>query len=139
MPACCLIQYNISLAMCFFLKVLGTLSDKMLYEDLTDLKKNGLFISQQSYDYFTQTSRLSLPCLYFTQFANFACLSVHYLAFSKDAEHKHFYKNLSNARDECWRGLTRSWKLMVTRLDISAEERLALIENCVGKIILKVY
>ncbi len=108
-----------------------------MYEDLTKLKRDGFFISQQRYDYVTRGT-MSLPCLYFIQFANFACLCIHYLLYSHHsvkAQQKNFYGNINHAREECWQGLRRSWKLLGTRLDVTTEERLSLIENCINRII----
>ena len=129
----------------FFLtfKIPGTLekSEGKVYEDLTEIKNDGFFISQQRYDYITRETTstretpMSLPCLYFIQFANFACLCVHFLLYCTKAQHNNFDGNTGHAREECWLGLKRSWRLMTTRLDITTEERLSLIENCVNAII----
>ena len=98
-----------------------------------DMEDNGFFLSKQSYDYVTRGT-MSLPCLYFTQFANFACLCVHFLKYSKNAQRDRFHKSIWFARDECIRGLKRSWKILINRLNITAEERLLLIEKCVCNI-----
>ena len=106
-----------------------------MYEAAMTLSGNGLCTNQQSFNYFTRGAT-SLPCLYFIQWANYACLCVHLLVYSsvpaKNPFNGELFEDPASAQLLCLESMERIWKLMIQNLNLLAEQRLMLINLCIG-------
>ncbi len=101
-----------------------------------ELSNTGLCKSYLSYKYVTR-GIASLPCLYFIQWANYACLYVYLqLQFEKKAPFNgELFLNPSSAKETCLAKMEMIWLLFIRNFNITAEQRNLLINLCIGRII----
>ena len=110
----------------------------MFYDEKTDLTDSGYCSSKRSYLYVTR-GKMSLPSLYLIQWANYTCLSIHLLANSlrnvdNAAFNQYLFSDQRTARDTCLQRMKKTWKLMVEKFNITTEERMTLIDNCLWRL-----
>ncbi len=108
-----------------------------MYQAAMKLSENGLCADQQSFNHLTRGTT-SLPCLYFIQWANYACLCIHLLVFKilptdhENSFNGELFEDPASAQFVCLESMETLWKLMVDNLNLLAEQRLMLINHCIG-------
>ena len=109
-----------------------------MYDEVTVLSDTGHCLSQESFQHITRGT-MSLPCLYFIQWANYTCLCVHLLGLSRNTVDSPFegqlFSNLQMARNICKKRMEKAWILMLKNLAITTEQREMLVKLCVGRIL----
>ena len=107
-----------------------------MYNDAMELTTTGLCKSYLSYKYVTR-GIASLPCLYFIQWANYTCLYV-YLQLQGEKKAEPFTKlfnDPSSAMETCLEKMEKIWQLFIQLFNITAEQRVFLINLCIGRFI----
>ena len=101
----------------------------------------GLCKSYDSFAYIVR-GKASLPCMYFIQWANYACLYVHLLGMNSSKRKSPFKGELftdpASGLSICLTSMEKLWDLFLQNLSITAEQRAILIKLCIGKL-LEVY
>ena len=99
------------------------------------LSEKGFCSSQQSFLHVTR-GNTSLPCLYFLQWANYACLCVHLLGLNKDnIVTTELFDDLSSGQHTCLESLEKAWGLFVQNINLTVEQRVMLINLCIGSLL----
>ena len=103
--------------------------------------ESGLCKSYDSFAYIVR-GKASLPCMYFIQWANYACLYVHLLGMNSSKRMSPFKGELftdpASGLSICLMSMEKLWDLFLQNLSITAEQRAILIKICIGKL-LEVY
>ena len=109
-----------------------------MYDEVTVLSDTGHCLSQESYQHITRGT-MSLPCLYFIQWANYTCLCVYLLCLSrKEAEFPfqgQIFSNVQTARNICKERMEKAWTLILQNLGITTEQREMLVMLCTTKLL----
>ena len=108
-----------------------------MYKNAMELSESGLCKSYLSYKYVTRGTA-SLPCLYFIQWANYACLYVYLLGLNSFKKEPPFdgglFKDHGSAMDTCLYNMEKLWDLFIQNFNITSEQRIVLFNLCIGKL-----
>ena len=109
-----------------------------MYDEVTVLSDTGHCLSQESYQHITRGT-MSLPCLYFIQWANYTCLCVYLLCLSRKKVEFPFqgqlFCNVQTARNICKERMEKAWTLILQNLGITTEQREMLVMLCTTKLL----